>query len=135
MKACAHKINGVVCRYERDHFTVVIQPAFTNLNLFYTQTSPTSPPRIDYSYFAPDCLHPSQKLHALMARALWNNILQPVGEKTTGWSPDPPLLCPSPDSPYLSTRLNSGAVNMSSRTWDYQNYMNTVTQHRIGCHM
>ena len=23
---------------------------------------------VDYTYFAPDCLHPSQKLHGLMAR-------------------------------------------------------------------
>ena len=70
----------LLSRYERDQFTVVIQPAFSDLSLFHTPDG-----RIDYSYFAPDCLHPSQKLHALMARALWNNLLQPVGRKTTGW--------------------------------------------------
>ena len=39
-------------------------------------------------------------------RALWNNMLQPLGQKTTGWSREPPLLCPTPASPYLATRLD-----------------------------
>ena len=128
--------NILILRYEKDDFTVVIQPAFTNLNLFYKpRTSPNKRPDIDYSYFAPDCLHPSQKLHALMARALWNNILQPVNKKTTGWKPDPPFLCPTPDSPYLSTRLNSAKANMTSMTSDYIQYMNHVRSARIRCHM
>ena len=63
-------------RFDREDFTVVVQPAFTNIGLFRLAGGTT-----DYSYFAPDCLHPSQKLHGLMARALWNNLLSPEGEK------------------------------------------------------
>ena len=56
-------------RYERDNFTVVLQPAFTDLDLFYKRPRDLGQrPPVDYSYFAPDCLHPSQKLHSLMAR-------------------------------------------------------------------
>ena len=59
-------------RYERDSFTVVLQPAFTDLDLFYKRPpGPGQRPPVDYSYFAPDCLHPSQKLHALMARSVF----------------------------------------------------------------
>ena len=141
-------------RYETEDFTVVIQPAFTNLELFTvkgsvsqyegserpnscprTEVRPGSRPPTDYSFFAPDCLHPSQKLHALMARALWNNMFSPLGSKATSWSNEPPLLCPTPDQPYLRTRLNSQQINMTMVTSDYVNYMNTVVQHNIGCYM
>lgn len=123
-------------RYEKDDFTVVIQPAFTNLSLFYKPRKDYGRrPDIDYSYFAPDCLHPSQKLHALMARALWNNMLQPVGHKTTGWTKDPPLLCPTQESPYIRTRLNSEKVNMTKMSSDYSSYMRSVRQYKIGCYM
>ena len=100
-----------------------------------SNTRPGRRPRTDYSFFAPDCLHPSQKLHALMARALWNNMLSPSGRKATSWSSEPPLLCPSVDQPYLKTRLNSQQNNMNSSTTDYVNYMNTVMQYNIGCYM
>ena len=100
-----------------------------------SNTRPGRRPRTDYSFFAPDCLHPSQKLHALMARALWNNMLSPPGRKATSWSSEPPLLCPSVDQPYLKTRLNSQQNNMNSSTTDYVNYMNTVMQYNIGCYM
>lgn len=123
-------------RYERDDFTVVLQPAFTDLDLFYKRPrDPGQRPPVDYSYFAPDCLHPSQKLHALMARALWNNMLQPVGQKTTGWSRDPPLLCPTPASPYLATRRNSLSMDMESMMEDYGSYMETVRKFNIPCYM
>ena len=100
---------------------------------FRTNSEERAP--IDYSYFAPDCLHPSQKLHALMARALWNNLLQPVDKKTTGWTRDPPLLCPTSSSPYLSTRKNSQMMNMTVAKEDYVSYLQTVRQFKIGCYM
>ena len=40
----------------------------------------------------------------MYARALWNNMLSPLGSKATSWSKDPPFLCPSPQSPFLATR-------------------------------
>ena len=107
----------------------------SKLILYRSSTRPGRRPRTDYSFFAPDCLHPSQKLHALMARALWNNMLSPRGRKATSWSSEPPLLCPTEDQPYLKTRLNSQENNMNSTTTDYVNYMNTVMQYNIGCYM
>ena len=142
----------ILSRYERDDFTVVIQPAFTNIGLF-TSTQPKTgkqvhlPPVLylqschpylqvpDYSFFAPDCLHPSQKLHGLMARALWNNMLTPLGLKATSWSRDPPFLCPSTSSPYLATRLNSNMTNITSMQEDYATYMHTVRTNRVQCYV
>jgi len=122
-------------RYERKDFTVVIQPAFTDLELFMRPGKKGKRQVVDYSFFAPDCLHPSQKLHGLMARALWNNMLSPEGQKATSWSRSPPFLCPSPESPYLATRLNSNRMDMASMERDYDSYMREVQAHRLACYM
>lgn len=37
---------------------------------------------VDESYLAPDCFHLSAKGQAAMAAGLWNNMLEPVGEKS-----------------------------------------------------
>lgn len=122
-------------RYERDDFTVVIQPAFTEIGLFTNKSPKTGKQVPDYSFFAPDCLHPSQKLHSLMARALWNNMLSPVGQKATSWSRDPPFLCPSTSSPYLATRLNSASADVPAMQSDYAAYMEAVTSNRVTCYI
>ncbi len=46
-------------------------------------------------------------LPSIVARALWNNLLQPVGRKTNQFIPDAPFLCPSEELPYLATAANS----------------------------
>ena len=123
---CATYIHLQYIRYERNDFTVVIQPAFNNIQLFKVTDQHTGrqvcaicvfttwPAKTyflcqvpDYSFFAPDCLHPSKKLHELMARALWNNMLSPLNKKATSLSRNPPFICPSADYPFLATRLNS----------------------------
>jgi len=119
-------------RFERNDFTVVTQPAFTNFKLF-TKLDEKNQKVTDYSYFAPDCMHPSQKLHGLMARSLWNNMLTPLGRKETVLSKDPPLLCPTPSSPYLATRLNSWMANTTQMKTDYDNYMTEVHRNNIKC--
>lgn len=121
-------------RYERPDFTVVVQPAFTELELFKRRDFKQRLVN-DYSYFAPDCLHPSQKLHGLMARALWNNMLSPLGSKATSWSKDPPFLCPSPQSPFLATRSNSPAMDTVSMENDYISYMREVNNKRLKCYI
>lgn len=42
------------------------------------------------------------------ANALWNNLMEPVGEKSTNW-PElfSPLLCPTEDHPFIYTHKNS----------------------------
>lgn len=50
---------------------------------------------VDVSLFAPDCFHFSHWGHALMAKALWNNLFEPVGAKTSSFDVnDLRALCP-----------------------------------------
>ncbi|XP_061651805.1 phospholipase B1, membrane-associated isoform X2 [Phyllopteryx taeniolatus] len=92
-------------RYDtHDNFTVVLQPFFREVFL------PTLPDgRPDRSYFSPDCFHLSQRGHTLMARALWNNMLEPVGNKTStqDFMAGNDLKCPSEAAPFLRTAVNS----------------------------
>ncbi|XP_070834676.1 phospholipase B1, membrane-associated [Chaetodon trifascialis] len=93
-------------RYDtHENFTVVLQPLVRELVLPLLDDG-----RPDRSFFAPDCFHLSQKAHTLMARALWNNMLEPVGNKTfyQDFEAGVDLQCPSTTSPYLKTALNSG---------------------------
>ncbi|XP_034051102.1 phospholipase B1, membrane-associated [Thalassophryne amazonica] len=87
-----------------DNFTVVLQPFFREVLL----------PRLedgtpDRSYFTPDCFHLSQKAHTLMARALWNNMLEPVNNKTftQDFMAGVNLKCPSETIPFFRTAANS----------------------------
>ncbi|KPP68174.1 phospholipase B1, membrane-associated-like [Scleropages formosus] len=91
-------------RYDtHSNFTVVLQPFFREI------TVPLLDGRPDRSFFTPDCFHLSQKSHTLMARALWNNMLEPVGNKTHSevFTSAFSLKCPTKTSPYLQTYQNS----------------------------
>lgn len=90
-------------RYDaRDDFAVVVQPFFKEFRI------PRFPNgKVDFSYFSPDCFHFSNKGQSSGAIGLWNNMLQPVGRKSSIWRPDDPILCPTKENPYLFTRLNS----------------------------
>ncbi|XP_064195802.1 phospholipase B1, membrane-associated-like isoform X1 [Anguilla rostrata] len=93
-------------RYDtHSNFTVVLQPFFRNVVIPLLEDG-----RPDRSYFTPDCFHLSQKSHSLMARALWNNMLEPLGNKsyTQDFNSVPQSLkCPSKTSPFLRTYENS----------------------------
>ncbi|XP_043268853.1 phospholipase B1, membrane-associated-like [Venturia canescens] len=88
-------------------FTVVFQP-FTKLF-----NAPNSDPRqaspMDSSLVTYDCFHFSQRGHALGANLLWNNMLEPVGNKTDTGLPEimERMLCPTDSSPYIFTNVNS----------------------------
>ncbi|XP_041970511.1 phospholipase B1, membrane-associated-like [Aricia agestis] len=96
-------------RYDtRDDFTVVIQPF---MKLFNAPLPPRAPLPlvIHQSYITHDCFHFSQKGHALAANLLWNNLLEPVGNKSDNV---PPVLmhsfkCPSKSAPFIFTNKNS----------------------------
>ncbi|XP_018428954.1 PREDICTED: phospholipase B1, membrane-associated [Nanorana parkeri] len=80
-------------RYDgKSDFAVVLQPFLENTEPAINQTG-----QVDYSFFTPDCFHLTIKGHEQMAKALWNNMLQPVGEKSLlgRFSDDIQLLCPS----------------------------------------
>ncbi|XP_041827298.1 phospholipase B1, membrane-associated isoform X2 [Melanotaenia boesemani] len=92
-------------RYDsHDNFTVVLQPFFREVFLPKLEDG-----RPDRSYFTPDCFHLSQKAHTLMARALWNNMLEPVGNKTftQDFTAGIDLKCPSEENPFFRTAINS----------------------------
>ncbi|XP_070705362.1 phospholipase B1, membrane-associated-like [Pempheris klunzingeri] len=88
----------------RSDFTVVIQPFFRNVIV------PKLPDgRPDRSFFSADCFHLSQKAQTLMARSLWNNMLEPLGNKTVrqDFTADTDLKCPTKTSPFIRTYNNS----------------------------
>ncbi|XP_066532925.1 phospholipase B1, membrane-associated-like [Hoplias malabaricus] len=92
-------------RYDtHSNFTVVVQPLLRDIILPYTEDG-----RPDRLFFSPDCFHLSQRAHTLMARALWNNMLEPLGNKTHSQDFSAGLLlkCPSETSPFIQTYENS----------------------------
>lgn len=82
-------------------FTVVFQPFGVNATVFPTKRRP------DTSIMAYDCVHLSQKGHAVAANALWNNLLQEETDKTMGFMKLFQFECPNEENPYLRTYLNS----------------------------
>ncbi|XP_040188632.1 phospholipase B1, membrane-associated-like [Rana temporaria] len=89
-------------RYDgKRDFAVVLQPFLQHVEPAIDQSG-----QIDYSFFTPDCFHLTIKGHEQMAKALWNNMLQPVGKKSLleRFSDDIEPLCPSEDHPYIYTR-------------------------------
>ncbi|KAK5852759.1 hypothetical protein PBY51_006602 [Eleginops maclovinus] len=95
-------------RYDtRSDFTVVVQPFFRDIDL------PRQPDgRADRSFFSADCFHLSQKAQTMMARSLWNNMLEPLGNKTTrqDFTADIDLKCPTKTSPFIRTYNNSNYI-------------------------
>ncbi|KAK3774191.1 hypothetical protein RRG08_001326 [Elysia crispata] len=85
-----------------DDFTVVLQPFYRNT---YPPFKTSGQP--DLSYFASDCFHLSSKGQQAAAKALWNNMVEPIGSKRLDWHPNEPLECLSKKKPYLFTYKNS----------------------------
>uniref|UniRef100_A0A670HPJ3 Phospholipase B1, membrane-associated n=1 Tax=Podarcis muralis TaxID=64176 RepID=A0A670HPJ3_PODMU len=116
-------IHGLVesGRYDvKEDFTVVVQPFFEEVRM------PETPEGLpDSSYFAPDCFHFSQKGHSQGARALWNNMLEPLGEKSKLQALEMmiTLKCPDQAQPYLMTYRNSNYTYTSETTADYGSQM------------
>ncbi|KAJ9576070.1 hypothetical protein L9F63_007035 [Diploptera punctata] len=104
-------------RYDtKEDFTVVLQPFIQSLNVPLDKHL-LQMEAIHISYITHDCFHFSQKGHALAANLLWNNVLEPVGNKSQQ------LLnyimekinCPSTEAPYLFTNINSQKFLESGR--------------------
>ncbi|XP_050522339.1 phospholipase B1, membrane-associated-like isoform X4 [Daktulosphaira vitifoliae] len=86
-----------------DDFTVVLQPFTEDLIWPVLKNGNT-----DMSLLSADCFHLSQKGYARAANALWNNMMEPVGQKTTNWSKEfSRFLCPTQTHPYIRTWKNS----------------------------
>ncbi|KAJ7340976.1 hypothetical protein JRQ81_004263 [Phrynocephalus forsythii] len=91
-----------------EDFTVVLQPFLRTITLPLLQDE-----RPDMTFFAPDCFHLSQKSHSQLSRALWNNMLQPLGKKATSFSfaDNITLSCPTLHQPFLGTHKNSNGTH------------------------
>ncbi|XP_047430437.1 phospholipase B1, membrane-associated-like [Mugil cephalus] len=92
-------------RYDtQPDFTVVLQPFFRE-----TVLPRLADGRPDRSFFSADCFHLSQKAQTQMARSLWNNMLEPLGQKTTtqDFNANNKMMCPTKTSPYIRTYSNS----------------------------
>lgn len=86
-----------------DDFTVVYQPFFKDASVFYQKD--TKP---DLSVMAIDCVHLSQKGHAVSANGIWNNMMEPVGKKSLGLNHlFQRFNCPTLQNPYIYTNYNS----------------------------
>jgi phospholipase B1 len=72
-------------------FHVVVQPFFEDIKLPLLDGSP------DKSYFAIDCFHLSSKGHSASGMGLWNNLMQPHGQKKRTWTHDDTIICPGPN--------------------------------------
>ncbi|CAO1413661.1 unnamed protein product [Diamesa serratosioi] len=84
-------------------FTINVQPFLTKVEFPKTRYNIT-----DYRYLSTDCFHISQIGHARISNALWNNMLEPVGQKAFNWKKEfQELKCPTHQRPYLATRFNS----------------------------
>jgi phospholipase B1 len=60
----------------REDFTVVMQPYMRDIKPFVGEDGIW-----DMTYFAPDCFHPSRKMHFSMAYGLWNTMVRSHGAK------------------------------------------------------
>lgn len=99
-----HIVHRVAWRpefHQKHDFTVVFQPFSLNATVFVDDHLP------DLSIMATDCVHLSQKGHAVLANALWNNMMQPVGKKTIGLKPlFAEFECPTDEKPFIQTHFN-----------------------------
>ncbi|XP_046392153.1 phospholipase B1, membrane-associated-like [Ischnura elegans] len=102
-------------RYDgREYFTVELQPFSRVLNGPIEEGEAESPVLKELiqnisTIWTPDCHHLSQRGNAEVAIQLWNNMLQPVGNKTEKIE-DVRLkqyLCPTEEKPYFFTKKNS----------------------------
>jgi len=92
--------------FDRQDFTVVLQPFF--VRTFTPALLPDG--TTDPAFWSFDCFHYANKGHAIIAKMLWNNMMEPVGSKTTTFdlsNPTWPLKCPDMSCPYIRTKQNS----------------------------
>ncbi|XP_004522179.1 phospholipase B1, membrane-associated [Ceratitis capitata] len=106
MKKWIEKDREIVNRdeFNTETFTINMQP-FTLFGDFF----PNSDDAVKFKFLSEDCFHLSQRGHAISANYLWNNMLEPNGEKSI--MDEPTLMekfhCPTEQRPYLMTRVNS----------------------------
>ncbi|XP_037958093.1 phospholipase B1, membrane-associated [Teleopsis dalmanni] len=112
LEVAAHNVNSwhaveeyvaSLPEFNTENFAVVFQPFTANITMPTMRTGD-----VDLRFFASDCFHFSQKGHAAAANSLWNNMLEPVGQKKAGsFSIFERFECPTAERPYIATLQNS----------------------------
>ncbi|XP_076672672.1 phospholipase B1, membrane-associated [Andrena cerasifolii] len=93
--------------FHTNDFTVVVIPILKR-----TLIPAASDGLSDLSYLSSDCFHVTQKANARYGNGIWNNLLEPFGNKSESWPPAyKKFLCPTPERPFLVTRENSWKNN------------------------
>lgn len=89
--------------FHKQDFTVVFQPFFKDASVFLDNDK-----KPDMTIMSIDCIHLSQKGHAVAANGLWNNMMQRKSHKTIGLKHlFQDFKCPTQHEPYLYTYFNS----------------------------
>lgn len=89
--------------FHTNDFTIVYQPFFRDASVFLTDTKQS-----DMTIMSIDCIHLSQKGHAVAANGVWNNMLESVNEKSLGLKTlFKDFKCPTKERPYILTYFNS----------------------------
>ncbi len=132
--------------YDSNNFTVVLQPALYKISLPYNRITG----EIDKTIVGPDCFHPSNVGHELLAYNLWNTMIRyPVGTKPLQYPIYTDLdtgglkyACPDNRSPYIWTNWNSkmlyftkvfkgnATTNFSNSTTTYHVTTSTTLDYR-----
>lgn len=89
--------------FHTNEFTVTNQPFLRKVQ-FPTKSNGNH----DFTYMSVDCFHLSQKGYARASNGLWNNMFEPIGNKSINWKQEfSEFRCPTNENPYIYTRLNS----------------------------
>jgi len=93
------ELRSLAVKYRRSDFGVEVVPALTGL---YPNASAGGP---DPAFMAPDCFHFNTELHSMVGKNLWNNLVEPVGSRSSNYDVDNlAIKCPS-EGQFISTTL------------------------------
>lgn len=88
--------------FHTNDFTVVYQPFFRDATVFLDDER-----KANMEIMSVDCIHLSQKGHAVAANGVWNNMLESNGAKSLGIKKIfSQFKCPTQQRPFISTYFN-----------------------------
>merc|ERR1739838_28921 len=83
------KLVELAAEMRSDQFGVEVIPALENL---YPE-SPSGGP--DAAFLAPDCYHFTAKLHSMIGKNVWNNLIEDPAQRTSNYGQDLEIACPN----------------------------------------
>ena len=88
--------NGVLRRLVEEFNDAALATENGNAARFVLQPFAEHTELSDLAFISADCFHPSIRGQSLFAQGLWNNMMQPVGQKSTSISEADGKICPGP---------------------------------------